>query len=131
MCFWLQDLVIPSFLSPELIGSSPLLGFPPKQRTMLAFFKGDMGQHRAPHYSRGLRQKLHALAQTQVQTQLHSDELVAAGRQWRLLYLASTGAAGSSDKQASSALDLTELSCCRSGLSSMASTSRGGTTPTS
>ena len=57
-----QDLVIPSFLSPELVGASPLLGFPAKQRTLLAFFKGDVGEHRFPHYSRGIRQKLHHLA---------------------------------------------------------------------
>ena len=57
-----QDLVIPSFLSPDLVGASPLLGFPAKQRTLLAFFKGDVGEHRFPHYSRGIRQKLHHLA---------------------------------------------------------------------
>ena len=54
--------MIPSFLSPDLIGTSPLLGFPGKERSLLAFFKGDVGEHRLPHYSRGLRQKLHHLA---------------------------------------------------------------------
>ena len=39
----MQDLIIPSFLSPELVGPSPLLGFPSMQRSLLGFFQGDMG----------------------------------------------------------------------------------------
>ena len=58
----LQDLVIPAFVGLDKAGATPLLGFPPKQRSMLAFFRGDMGEKRLPNYSRGLRQKLARLA---------------------------------------------------------------------
>ena len=60
-----QDLVIPAFVGLDQAGTSPLLGFPPKERTLLAFFRGDVGERRLPNYSRGLRQKLHRLAQEQ------------------------------------------------------------------
>ena len=54
-----QDLVLPSFKHPGLIGASPLLGFPPRPRTFLACFQGNVGLHRLPHYSRGIRQRLY------------------------------------------------------------------------
>ena len=35
-----QDLIIPSFRAPDLLLESPLLGFPPKERNILLFFRG-------------------------------------------------------------------------------------------
>jgi hypothetical protein len=43
---------------------SPLLGAPPQPRETLLYFRGDVGSTRQPNYSRGIRQRLHALAQT-------------------------------------------------------------------
>ncbi|KAK9858864.1 hypothetical protein WJX84_006175 [Apatococcus fuscideae] len=57
-----KDLVIPAFKSPEEMKNSPMLGSPERERWLLAFFRGDMGQHREAWYSRGIRQELHALA---------------------------------------------------------------------
>jgi hypothetical protein len=57
-----KDLVIPSLKVPYQFASSPLLGSTQKERSMLCFFRGDVGKHRLPHYSRGLRQRLHKLA---------------------------------------------------------------------
>ncbi|KAK9805311.1 hypothetical protein WJX73_000673 [Symbiochloris irregularis] len=58
-----KDLIIPSFLGPSYIKQSPLLGFPARERKHLLFFRGNMGRGRAPHYSRGIRQRLHHLSQ--------------------------------------------------------------------
>ena len=49
----LQDLVVPSFKPPSHYAASPLVGKPPRERNILAFFRGDMGQHRLEWYSRG------------------------------------------------------------------------------
>jgi hypothetical protein len=57
-----QDLVIPSPKFPPHLRWSPLLGAPPQPRTTLLFFRGDVGAARLPHYSRGVRQRLHSLA---------------------------------------------------------------------
>ena len=72
-----QDLVIPAFLSPGLIGMSPLLGYPAQERTHLLFFRGDVGQTRLPMYSRGIRQRLHSLAHTNKWHERH-DIVIAA-----------------------------------------------------
>ena len=37
------------------------------KRDILCFFRGDVGKHRLPHYSRGIRQKLHTVRQAAVQ----------------------------------------------------------------
>ena len=42
-----------------------MLGAPERERWLLAFFRGDMGQQRSAQYSRGIRQQLHALAKGQ------------------------------------------------------------------
>ena len=55
-----QDLVVPAFKSP--VEFSPMVGAPDRERHLLAFFRGDMGQQREPQYSRGIRQRLHGLA---------------------------------------------------------------------
>lgn len=57
-----KDLVVPSYKHPNHYGLSPLLGSPPVARDILLFFRGDVGAHRLPHYSRGIRQKLHKLS---------------------------------------------------------------------
>lgn len=59
-----QDLVIPSPKFPPHYRWSPLLGAPPQPRETLLYFRGDVGRTRKPNYSRGIRQRLHALAQT-------------------------------------------------------------------
>ena len=59
--YW-QDLIIPSFKNPQLIGRSPLFGFPALKRTILLSFQGNLGSERLPHYSRGIRQQLAHLA---------------------------------------------------------------------
>jgi hypothetical protein len=38
-----QDLVIPAYKRPQNYAKSPLLGKKPVNRTILAFFRGDMG----------------------------------------------------------------------------------------
>lgn len=58
----LQDLVIPSYKNPVLIGATPLLGARPLERTVLCSFQGNVGKQRLAHYSRGIRQRLHHLA---------------------------------------------------------------------
>ena len=58
MC--LQDMVIPAFKPPAHVAGSPLLGGPVLERTHLLFFRGDVGLHRLPNYSRGIRQEVHA-----------------------------------------------------------------------
>ncbi|PNW76519.1 hypothetical protein CHLRE_11g467660v5 [Chlamydomonas reinhardtii] len=58
-----KDLVIPGFKPPEHYKRSPLLGFPPYQRDILLYLRGDVGKHRLPNYSRGTRQKLYKLSQ--------------------------------------------------------------------
>lgn len=47
-----QDLVIPALKPPGHYQSSPLLLAPPQKRDILLYFKGDMGRHRMPWYSR-------------------------------------------------------------------------------
>ncbi|KAG1665163.1 hypothetical protein FOA52_005544 [Chlamydomonas sp. UWO 241] len=42
----------------EHFQESPLLGGKPRERDILAFFKGDMGTNRLAHHSRGLRQRI-------------------------------------------------------------------------
>jgi hypothetical protein len=59
-----QDLVVPSPKFPPHYQWSPFLGAPPQQRDTLLYFRGDVGAKRRPNYSRGIRQRLHALAQT-------------------------------------------------------------------
>ena len=73
---WAQDLVIPAYKSPGQVAPSPLLGFAPKERTMLAFFQGDLGVHREPSYSRGLRQQLRTLAAQQAWNASHGIHIV-------------------------------------------------------
>ena len=51
----LQDMIIPAFKPPAHVASSPLLGGPVLERTHLLFFRGDLGLHRLPNYSRGIR----------------------------------------------------------------------------
>ncbi len=60
MCF--QDLVIPAFVPPARIVPSPLTGAQEGDRPMLLYFRGDVGLARKPHYSKGIRQRLYALA---------------------------------------------------------------------
>lgn len=64
LLFVLQDLVIPSPKFSPHYRWSPLLGAPPQTRDTLLYFRGDVGGKRKPNYSRGIRQQLHALAQT-------------------------------------------------------------------
>lgn len=37
--------------------------FQRSRRDILAFFRGDVGKHRLPHYSRGIRQRLYRMSQ--------------------------------------------------------------------
>ena len=61
-CGHLQDLVIPNLKHPaELAAHSPLLGRAERERGILLLFRGDVGQQRHSHYSRGIRQKLYSL----------------------------------------------------------------------
>ncbi|KAK9846201.1 hypothetical protein WJX84_000412 [Apatococcus fuscideae] len=60
-----KDLVVPAFKSPPDLDECPMMGAPERVRYLLAFFRRDMGQHREPQYSRGIRQRLHALALNQ------------------------------------------------------------------
>ncbi|KAG2486464.1 hypothetical protein HYH03_014911 [Edaphochlamys debaryana] len=57
-----KDLVIPALKLPGHFSASPLLLAPPRERTHLLFLRGDVGKHRLPNYSRGIRQRLHQLA---------------------------------------------------------------------
>eukprot|EP00201_Polytomella_parva_P014690 CAMPEP_0175050468 /NCGR_PEP_ID=MMETSP0052_2-20121109/7275_1 /TAXON_ID=51329 ORGANISM="Polytomella parva, Strain SAG 63-3" /NCGR_SAMPLE_ID=MMETSP0052_2 /ASSEMBLY_ACC=CAM_ASM_000194 /LENGTH=861 /DNA_ID=CAMNT_0016314673 /DNA_START=726 /DNA_END=3311 /DNA_ORIENTATION=+ len=57
-----KDLVIPSFKSPHHFIYSPMLGFPPMKRDILLYLKGNLGSHRLPWYSRGIRQSLYRLS---------------------------------------------------------------------
>lgn len=59
-----KDLVIPAFKGPNFYRGSPLSGAAPKKRDILLAFKGDVGRHRLPNYSRGIRQRLTQLART-------------------------------------------------------------------
>eukprot|EP00877_Chromochloris_zofingiensis_P008502 jgi/Chrzof1/3905/Cz13g12240.t1 len=54
-----KDLVIPALKRPHQYRFSPLVGAPLQHRTTLLYFRGDVGTTRAPHYSRGIRQKLY------------------------------------------------------------------------
>ena len=60
----LQDLIIPAFKPPAQVASSPLLGGPVLERKHLLFFRGDVGLHRLPNYSRGIRWGAHAHPQS-------------------------------------------------------------------
>ena len=44
--FWLQDLLIPFVHKPRAYKHSPLQGAPPRERTTLLFFRGDVGKYR-------------------------------------------------------------------------------------
>lgn len=57
-----QDLIIPAFKNPFSYTQSPLAGAPALERDILFFFKGDVGLHRLPNYSRGIRQRLYSLS---------------------------------------------------------------------
>ncbi|KAG2481857.1 hypothetical protein HYH03_019181 [Edaphochlamys debaryana] len=57
-----KDLVIPAFKQPKHYIHSPLLGAPSKPRDLFFYFRGDVGKHRQPGYSRGVRQKIYQLA---------------------------------------------------------------------
>ncbi len=58
-----QDLIIPILKHPAtFVYASPLVGHPPPDRDILFLFRGDVGAMRLPHYSRGIRQRLHRLA---------------------------------------------------------------------
>ncbi|KAK9909083.1 hypothetical protein WJX75_006916 [Coccomyxa subellipsoidea] len=57
-----KDLIIPAFVPPARILPSPLTGAPEGPRPILLFFRGDVGLNRRPNYSRGIRQRLYALA---------------------------------------------------------------------
>ncbi|KAG2488354.1 hypothetical protein HYH03_013044 [Edaphochlamys debaryana] len=59
-----KDLVIPGFKDPKHYSSSPLLGARPFERDILLYLRGDVGKHRTPNYSRGIRQKLYNMAST-------------------------------------------------------------------
>lgn len=67
-----QDLVVPSHKHPGLIGESPLMGWPQRRRTLLASFQGNLGTDRQPHYSRGIRQRLHLASQQHRWRERHS-----------------------------------------------------------
>lgn len=58
----MQDLVIPSFKHPSLIGWSPLLGWPVLERNVTLSLQGNLGDERLPNYSRGIRQRLKHLS---------------------------------------------------------------------
>ncbi|KAG2450529.1 hypothetical protein HYH02_005030 [Chlamydomonas schloesseri] len=60
-----KDLVVPNFKSPPHYLRSPLQSTPSKPRDIFFFFKGDVGKHRLPHYSRGIRQKIYKMAMEQ------------------------------------------------------------------
>lgn len=58
----MQDIIIPSLKHPgDMVSASPLFGNPERRRDILLLFRGDVGQKRLPHYSRGIRQKLYRL----------------------------------------------------------------------
>ncbi|KAG2488349.1 hypothetical protein HYH03_013039 [Edaphochlamys debaryana] len=57
-----KDLVVPGFKHPAHYSSSPLAGAAPMERDILLYLRGDIGKHRLPNYSRGIRQKLYKLA---------------------------------------------------------------------
>ncbi|MEW5310146.1 MAG: hypothetical protein WDW38_001973 [Sanguina aurantia] len=54
-----KDLVIPMWKMPGHFRTSPLVGAAPRERKFLLSFIGDMGTHRFPYYSRGIRQTLY------------------------------------------------------------------------
>ncbi|PNH07497.1 putative glucuronosyltransferase, partial [Tetrabaena socialis] len=57
-----KDLLVPAFKQPRHYAASPLQGAPARERDLLFFFRGDVGKHRLPNYSRGVRQQIYALA---------------------------------------------------------------------
>jgi hypothetical protein len=61
-----KDLVVPAFKPPYAYGFSPyVMGKGDGKRDILAFFKGDMGQHREARYSRGIRQRVYNMSREQ------------------------------------------------------------------
>ena len=60
-----QDLVVPSFKPTTAYKHSPYLGGQQRKRDVLLFFKGDMGQKREAHYSRGIRQRVYNASKEQ------------------------------------------------------------------
>ncbi|KXZ54467.1 hypothetical protein GPECTOR_4g532 [Gonium pectorale] len=56
-----KDLVIPALKLPHHFRDSPLLFHPPRERHFLLYLRGDVGKHRLPNYSRGIRQRLYKL----------------------------------------------------------------------
>lgn len=42
----LQDLLVPFVHKPKAYRQSPLQGAPPRERTILLFFRGDVGKYR-------------------------------------------------------------------------------------
>ncbi|KAJ9526662.1 hypothetical protein QJQ45_017584 [Haematococcus lacustris] len=60
---WLQDLVVPSHKTIDQYSHSPLMGAAPKERDIFFFFRGDVGKHRLPNYSRGIRQAVYKMVQ--------------------------------------------------------------------
>ena len=59
-----KDLVIPSLKPPDHYKWSPLAGAPDQPKKHLLYFRGDVGKHRKPNYSRGIRQRLYNLTVT-------------------------------------------------------------------
>ncbi|KAL6758371.1 exostosin-like glycosyltransferase [Haematococcus lacustris] len=58
-----KDLVVPSHKTIDQYSHSPLMGAAPKERDIFFFFRGDVGKHRLPNYSRGIRQAVYKLVQ--------------------------------------------------------------------
>ncbi|KAG2424862.1 hypothetical protein HYH02_015125 [Chlamydomonas schloesseri] len=56
-----KDLLVPALKLPHHFSDSPLLFHPPRQRHILLYLRGDVGKHRLPNYSRGIRQRLYKL----------------------------------------------------------------------
>ncbi|GLI60030.1 hypothetical protein VaNZ11_002095 [Volvox africanus] len=56
-----KDLVIPALKLPHHFRQSPLVFHPPRERNILLYLRGDVGKHRLPNYSRGIRQRLYQL----------------------------------------------------------------------
>jgi hypothetical protein len=52
-----KDLVIPPFKAPSHFNWSPVMDGVPLERDILLYFRGDVGIHRTPWYSRGIRQE--------------------------------------------------------------------------
>ncbi|KAG2481846.1 hypothetical protein HYH03_019188 [Edaphochlamys debaryana] len=55
-----KDLVIPAFKQPKHYITARCWARPSKPRDLFFYFRGDVGKHRQPGYSRGVRQKVTA-----------------------------------------------------------------------